>query len=229
MSTFNRREPHWIRWLLLAGIVVLAFGVRIVPYRRCFEGDRVYLYGQDPYYHFMRIRQAAFSPGFQLPDTDPRAGYPDGFQPFWPPYFDQAVAAMGWILSAGETSEQLLLQVAAWLPPILGALTAIPVFFIGLLLFNRKVALLAALVFALLPGHASYCVIGRIDHHFAEIFFPLCLYAFHLAARNAFDRGSARASIVLSILAGISLAASYLVWPGATLYLGVLAFDIRGS
>ncbi len=226
MSNYNNGELRWIHWLLLAGIVTLAFGARMIPYRQCFEGDRVYLYGQDPYYHFMRIRQAAFSQCFHLPDTDPRAGYPDGFQPFWPPYFDQAVAVIGWILGGGHPSENLLLHVAAWLPPILGALTAIPVFFIGLPLFTRKVALLAALVFALLPGHASYCVIGRIDHHFAEIFFPLCLYAFYLAARKAFDRGKPRASIVFSILAGICLAGSYLVWPGATLYLGVLAFDI---
>ncbi len=226
MNTCSNRKPQWIHWLLLAGIVALAFGARMIPYRQCFEGDRVYLYGQDPYYHFMRIRQAAFSPGFHLPDTDPRAGYPDGFQPFWPPYFDRAVAAIGWILGGGQPSENLLLRVSAWLPPILGALTAIPVFFIGLLLFERRIGLLAALVFALLPGHASYCVIGRIDHHFAEIFFPLCLYAFYLAARKAFDREKPRASIVLSILAGISLAGSYLVWPGASLYLGVIAFDL---
>lgn len=222
----NHCQLRWVHWFLLAGIAAIAFGIRIIPYRQCFEADRVHLYGQDPYYHFIRICQAAFSPGFHLPDTDPRAGYPDGFQPFWPPYFDQAVAAIGWLLSGGESSEAFLLKVAAWLPPILGALSVIPVFFIGLLFFERRIGLLAALIFALLPGHASYCVIGRIDHHFAEIFFPMCLYAFHLAARNAFDRGKPRTSIIFSILAGISLAASYLVWPGATLYLGVIAFDI---
>ena len=195
-------------FLVLSLLTLLAFGIRCIPYHRCFQNGHVYLYGQDSYYHLLRINQAATG-GFHIPRSDPYAGFPEGFQPFWPPYLDQAIAGIGWLFSTGEPSEALLLQVAAWTPPVLGALTVLPVFWLGALFFNRWIALWGTFLFALLPGHVMISIVGRMDHHVAEIFFPLCHYAFYLQARRNLLMESQRPFRALAWGSGLTLAFSY--------------------
>lgn len=55
---------------------------------------------------------------------------------------------------------------AVWIPPLVGALTVLFVYFLALHFFTRAAAVVAGGSLALLPGHSFYSRLGEIDHHF---------------------------------------------------------------
>ena len=53
----RRRVPAGI--LTSATLFAIAFAVRALPWRTTFGEERVYLFGNDPYYHLRRILYAS--------------------------------------------------------------------------------------------------------------------------------------------------------------------------
>ena len=73
----------------------------------------------------------------------PGADAPVGAVPL---LFDLAVGGLAWLLGLGAPSTRTIEVVGAVVPPLLGALTAVPVFLIGARLFDRPTGLLAVAV-----------------------------------------------------------------------------------
>ena len=198
-------------------------------------GDTVWFRGMDPWYH-MRLVDNLIANFPHLTAFDPFTGYPDGIRPPFHPLTDRLIAATAILLGGGAPSASLVDKVGAFFPAVLGALTVIPVYFVGRALFGRVAGVAAAFVLAILPGEfLSRTLLGFADHHVSEAFFATCTLLFLVLAtrrvtahdirlstlREGFAPGH-RGGFILTALSGISLGLYLLAWRGGVLLLLVL-------
>ncbi|MEE9399836.1 MAG: STT3 domain-containing protein, partial [Dehalococcoidales bacterium] len=232
----NRFSPK-----LIAGVIVaLFFGValyfRIVPpYDQVFIGDQIKFIAFDPYYH-MRIVDNLAHNFPHLNPFDPYMLYPSGmwFGSF--PFFDYLLAGIIWLIGLGSPTQQTVDIVGVYFPAVLGALTVIPVYFIGKELFNRWAGVIAAGLVGLYPGEFLHrSIIGFTDYHVAEtLFTTLAILFLILAVKTGRHRqlsfhhikrrdwAVVAKPIFYSLLAGIFLGIYFLTWMGALLFVFII-------
>jgi len=216
-------------------LVALAFVVRVAsPWSTVFAGPSgVRLFDTDSYYHLRHGRYAtAHFPHLQA--WDPGV-YPNGQPRLYAGLFDVSLAAAALIAGAGHPSEQRVTQVAAFVPPVLGALSVAALFWLGAVTAGQLAGLVALLLVTLYPGtflHRS--MLGAVDHHAAEVLLAL-LTALGLA--GAVRRGFAVAprptwrSWLPDVRAAAPLAVFFFTWFGAPIYLVLVAatFFVAGT
>ena len=208
-------------------IVVLSFVVRVAwPWSTVFAGPSgVRLFDTDSYYHLRHARYAAAHlPHLQA--WDPGV-YPNGQPRLYAGLFDVSIAAAALVAGAGHPSEQLVTKVAAFTPPVLGALSVAALFWLGLVTAGDVAGLLALLLLTLYPGtflHRS--LLGAADHHAAEALLAL-LTAVGLAGavRRGFapPDGAVWKRWLPDVRAAAPLALFFFTWFGAPIYLVVVA------
>jgi len=200
---------------LLAVAVLLGFGLRGMTFQRIFPGDEIVFPVGDSYYH---LRRAEFTLE-RAPDVllfDPLVNHPDGSWIPWPPLHTLLLADAGQAL--GGTKRDLELA-GAWLPPAIGALTALPVFGAATALAGSGAGVLAALLLALSPMSISYSDVGNADHHCTVAFFgALWLWGALLAARSNTTRSGRIAAQTLVAVARLGVV---FTWAGSLLYVFV--------
>jgi asparagine N-glycosylation enzyme membrane subunit Stt3 len=89
--------------------------------------------------------------------------YPKGMNLTWPPLYDQLSATISLVL--GQHNQQNVEMKAAFIPPVLGALAVVVVYYMVREAFKRNVALLAAFMAAIAPSHLWRSMLGATDHH----------------------------------------------------------------
>ncbi|MEZ5365280.1 MAG: STT3 domain-containing protein [Bryobacterales bacterium] len=176
------KPSSWPRTLLPLAIFLVALLMRVVPAWHAAYGDGyTNLQGGDAYYH-LRSVEALIANFPKRPEFDPYALYPGGMNVRTGPFMDYFIATLALAVGLGSPSPQLLRHVAAWVPPIFGAFTVFPIFWLGRRLFGTAGAAAGALWFAVCPGHTVfYAKLGSADHHIFEALF----YAWALAALAA--------------------------------------------
>jgi len=198
---------------LLAVVVLLGFGLRGVTFQQIFRGDAIVFPVGDSYYH---LRRAEFTLE-RAPDMllfDPLVNHPDGSWIPWPPLHTLLLADAGQAL--GGTKRDLELA-GAWLPPTIGALTALPVFGAAAALAGSGIGVLAALLMALSPMAISYSDVGNADHHGTVAFFgAFWLWGALLAARANTTRSG---RIAAQTLVAVGRLGVVFTWAGSLLYL----------
>ena len=101
---------------------------------------------------------------------DPYLLHPGGESVNAGPVLDWIIAAAALVLGAGAPSPRLVDVVGAYVPPVLGALTVVPVYVLGRELFSRNAGLWAGFMVAVMPGQLlQRSVLGFTDHHCAEV------------------------------------------------------------
>lgn len=174
----------------------------------------------DTHYHVLRAERIAGN----FPSTpwrDEGMNYPKGADILWPPLFDQAIAGAAFVVSRGRPTPTSVERVAAVFPPLLGVATVAVVWAIGFVLFGPGPWLLAALLFALLPVHVEFSVVGRPDQHVSELLLQALVT---LAFVGGWVRERAAAPRRLWALAlGIAITLSFWNWQGSALYLVLLS------
>jgi dolichyl-diphosphooligosaccharide--protein glycosyltransferase len=164
---------------------------------------------------------------------NPMTNYPNGSYIHFGPLFDQLMAITSLVLGLGSPSQDLVNTVGAYFPAVLGALTVIPVYYIGKYLGGHKTGILAAILIAFAPGQfLSRSLLGFTDHHVAESLFSTLFMMFFMLAIITAKKNNLRFEDVLnknlpvvkkpliySVLAGVMYAAYQLSWPGASLFL----------
>ncbi|HEY90481.1 MAG TPA: oligosaccharyl transferase, archaeosortase A system-associated, partial [Dehalococcoidia bacterium] len=226
--------------LITAMAVALLFGLSLflrayLPHDMVFSGDQVKFVGADAYYH-MRLVDSLVQNFPNYTTFDPYLYYPHGSYWQYMPFFDLLIAASALVVGLGSPTLHTIEVVAAYLPAILGALTVIPVYFIGKELFSRRAGLLAAALIAILPGEfMGRSVLGATDHHIAEVLFSAAAMLFFImavkSAREKRLRLTApgrlnwplmRRPLVYSLLAGIFLGVYLLSWIGGPLFIFII-------
>lgn len=210
-------------------IAVLAFALRDAwaDAYRAPEGDASapawLIDDPDAAYHLRRV-QVALRAG-DVPATDSFLSHPTGSAVPWPPLFDQFLVLVAELTGASESDAAVEARLVR-LPPLLGALAVLAVFAaVRALAGGRDLAaavgaLVAALVYAVLPPAVWYGGVGRIDHHvFVALLLALELacVAWALRADKPFD------VLLGAATAGALQGAMLLAWLGAAPFAAALA------
>jgi len=230
---------------VIAGIMVsLCFGVSlylriVLPYDQVFSGDWIKFAGADAYYH-MRLVDNLVNHFPQSMIFDPYTRYPFGAGVFWPPFFHWLLGGIALLVGFGAPTPHTVDIVGVYLPPILAALTVIPVYFIGKELFHRWAGVIAAGLVALLPGEfLGRSILGFTDHHVAEVLFTTVTMLFLMLAMKAGrqkkltfsrlrhpDRTAITKPIIYSVLAGVFLGIYLLTWVGGLLFVFLIFIGV---
>jgi oligosaccharyl transferase (archaeosortase A-associated) len=226
---------------LIAGILVaLFFGIAlylraVLPYDKVFVGDWIKFTGVDAYF-FMRIVDNLVHNFPHLMTFDPYFLYPGGpglsNLQFWP----YLISGVTWLIGLGSPTQHTVDVVGVYFPAVLGALTTIPVYFIGKALFNRWAGVMAAGLVAIFPGEfLGRSSLGYTDYHVAEVLFTTVTMLFLILAVKAgrdnqltFGRlwhrqwATVTKPFIYSLLAGIFLGIYFLTWQGALLFVFII-------
>ena len=164
-------KKHWIVLPITACIALILYLRIALPFNSIFTGQWIKFSSVDAYWQMANVDKMA--PDF--PAYIP--------QIFNVPFFQWLLSGIIWCIGLGNPTQTTIDTVAVYFPPILAALTVIPVYFIGKLLFNRFVGLAAVALIAVLPGEwLGRSMLGFTDHHVAEVLFSTTALMFFLFA-----------------------------------------------
>ena len=232
----SRYSPKLLTGVIIALFVGVALCLRIcLPYDQIFTGDWIKFSSVDAYYH-MRIVDNLVHNFPHLISFDPYMLNPSTTLITRIHFFDWLLAGIIWVIGLGSPSQHTIDVVGAYFPAVLGALTVIPVYFIGKELFNRWVGVISAGLIALMPGEfLGRSILGFTDHDVAGTLFTTVTIMFlilaikvarqreltfnHLKQR---DRTIITKPAVYSLLAGIFLGIYLVTWSGALLFVFVI-------
>jgi oligosaccharyl transferase (archaeosortase A-associated) len=222
--------------LVAAIIVAIFFGVAlyfriVLPYDQVFSGSWIKTTGVDGWYHMRLVDNLAHHFPQRI-TFDPYTFYPHGSTVIWPPFYEWLIAGTVWLVSLGSPTQHIIDVVGAYVPAILGALTIIPVYFIGKELFNRWVGVLSAGLIAIISGEfLGRSTLGYTDHHAAETLFTTVAILFLILAVKAAKQGQLSFShvkrrdwtalkkpLIYSLLTGLFLGVYLLTWVGGLLF-----------
>ncbi len=236
-GNMNKRTfPDWLFSLItVSACAALALYMRIVlPFHSIFAGGTVRLTGTDSYY-YMRLVDNLVHNFPQIIEFDPYMLFPGGdFITRVPVFFVYILAGAVKLAGGVSPNQQVIDSIAVFVPPLLGALCTIAMFFIGRTLVNRWAGLAAALTFALMPGELlARSLLGYTDHHVAEVFFTSFFAMFFILAVKSGRRytyetmvkgqlSSISRHIFYSFLAGLFLGLYLITWQGALLFVFII-------
>ena len=204
--------------VLLATVFTVALGVRLLSVAAATEGG-LRLASPDAYAHLRRATAIArWFPAVTV--RDPWLNHPDGGVFIWPPAFDLLGGGISRLAFGADATRDEVTRVLAVVPPLLGALHVVPLFFLARRALSRRRAALAACAYSVLPLAAVWSQFGHADQHVAETLLLLLLL---LALARTRAAGGSRASFGRAFAAGAALAAMVLTWQGAV-FAGALSF-----
>ncbi|MPM30486.1 hypothetical protein SDC9_77036 [bioreactor metagenome] len=234
ISIFKSRIKSSLPYTLAVAVIgFIALWIRLLPSDSVFLSNGfVKFTSNDPWCH-MRTLNVLLENYPHRMFFNPMTNYPNGSYIHFGPLFDQMMAITSLILGLGSPSQDLVNTVAAYFPAVLGALTVIPVYYIGKYLGGHKTGILAAILIAFAPGQfLSRSLIGFTDHHVAESLFSTFFMMFFMLAiitakkknlhfEDLLNKNLSviKEPLIYSILAGVMYSAYQLSWPGASLFL----------
>lgn len=220
--------------LSLACAVALFFRIYL-PYKMVFSGDWIKFASVDAYYH-MRLVDNLLHNFPRLISFDPYFIYPSAVPVGSVHLFERLLAGIIWVIGLGSPSPHTADIIGVYFPAVLGALTIIPVYFIGKELFGRWGGVLSACLLAVLPGEfMGRSVLGFTDQHITETFLTSLIILFLvMAIKTARQRGITfrhlrhpertiiAQPIIYSLLAGVVMGIYLLSWAGAPLFVFII-------
>ena len=190
--------------------------------------DTFYLSGPDPYYNerlLERTLETGKYPylGGKQGGLDPLLNYPLGGSGGRPPLFNMLTIGLGSMLSLFMNEKNAIGYAMQFAPALYGALLVIPIYFIGKILFNRKVGILAAFIIPLIPihlgsGHGSAYTL--YDHDSFVLLLTTTVFMFLLLSLKEKNE---KKSIIYAAMAGVSISAISLTWVAARFVYALVA------
>ena len=233
VSIFKAKmKSSWPYTLAVAIIGLAALWIRILPAKTVFLPNGIVKFATNDAWYHMRTLNLLLNNYPKRAFYNPMTNYPGGSYIHFGPLFDQMMAVPALILGLGHPSSQLVNTIGAYFPAVLGALTVVPVYYIGKYLGGRKTGILASILIAFAPGQfLSRSMIGFTDHHVAEALFSTIFMMFFMLAlitakrkklsfEHVFNKefDILKEPLIYSIMAGIMYSAYQLSWPGASLF-----------
>ncbi len=218
----------------LLSILLLALAVRLWVYPVVFSNGNITLLGADTYYHARRILAtvAHFPSALSF---DSYINFPYGSSIGWAPLYDQLIALAALIIGMGKPSLYTIEATTALIPLLLGVLTVWLVFLIAEKLFDWRVGLISAGIFAITPSHVYVSFLGYADHHVAETLLSTAAYLFFIIALKRLQKSNisfssfkshALKNSLFPALTGITLALAIFTWDGAPIFIGLIGIYI---
>ena len=221
--------------LMLTFIFLLALFIRsYFAYETSADNDYIVSGGSDSYY-WRRIIDYHVETGQSL-FRDPLLSYPDNLINPRPPFFSMSVAIPAVLMEgmfdsiSDSTGFFLVWSTAFW-----GALTIVPVYFLGKEIFGRRVGMASALFFAIMPAHVQRSVLSNADHDALILFIIVVIFYFLLksikvqehrkwveswTSRTSIVAGlksyfkDSRTAVLYALMAGVAYATLMMTWVG---------------
>ena len=227
---------------LTAGILIAVFfGVALFirtyfPHGQVFGSDWIKFTSTDAYYQMRLVDNMMHHFPHRIL-FDPYLNFPGGTWVNISPFFHWLLGGIIWVIGLGSPTQHTVNVVGAYFPAILGALTVVPVYFIGRELFGRWAGVIAAGLLAVLGGEfLGRSISGFTDHHVAEVLFTATAMMFLvMAIRSSRERqltfghlwqrdwATISKPLIYSLLAGILLGIYLISWVGALLFVFIVA------
>ncbi len=232
----NRFSPKLLVGIIIALFFAIALYIRVcLPYDQVFSGDWIKFTGVDGYYHMRLVDNLVQNFPHRI-GFDVYTYFPYGSVVSWLPFFDWLLAGIIWLIGLGSPTQHTIDVIGVYFPAVLGALTVIPVYFIGKELFNRWVGVISAGLLAVLPGEfLGRSILGFTDHHVAETLLATTTILFLiLAIKSARQRqltfnhikrrdwATSTKPLIYSLLTGIFLGIYLITWAGALLFVFII-------
>ena len=234
------RKRNYLPVLIVGIILAALFGISwylraVMPHDQIFVNGSVWFRETDPYYYIRNIEVMVRNfPHYNI--FDPYILFPGGGGGLGRPFFAWLVSGAILLFKGAAASLQSMEGVAAYIPPVLGSLTIIPVYFIGKELFNRWAGVIAAALIVILPGEfLQRSLLGFTDHHVAEVLFSTtCILFLIMAIKRAREREisfghvrnkdwpTIRKPLIYTLLAGIFLGLYLLTWQGGVMFVFII-------
>lgn len=228
-------KQHGHRIIVGVAMVVMVV-TRLLGVSNHIQNGRILFSGTDSWYHYRQVVYSVQNWPHTMP-YDPWTGYPTGatFDQFGT-IFDQFLATIALLVGLGSPTDHTIRLVLLVVPPLLGALVAVPVYYLGRRLAGRWAGVIATVVLALTPGMMyTMSVAGRPDHHVVETLLMATSVVFLLRAFDAAHDMDIRPNHLLNrewsrvrpvaksaVLAGVAIAAYILVWPPALTFIAII-------
>jgi dolichyl-diphosphooligosaccharide--protein glycosyltransferase len=233
---------------MLTFVFLLALFIRsYFAYDMSADNDYIVSGGSDSYY-WRRIIDYHVETGESL-FFDPLLNYPTSLINPRPPFFSMSVAVPAVLMEGLFASvDDAAGFFFVWSTAFWGALTIVPVYFLGKETFGRRVGMAAALFFAIMPAHVQRSVLSNADHDALILFLLVTMFYFLLRAirlqehkrwveswksRTSIVAGfkgyfrDSRKAVLYSLMAGTAYATLMMTWVGfAYVTVIVLAYYI---
>ena len=212
--------------IILFLIILFSLVFRSFAFDKIFVDGKVLFQGYDEYYHARLITYTVQNfPGYLWFDSYMNYPY-GGIKVNWMPLYDLATAFVILVLGFSPPTLHTIETVAAIFPAILGALTVIPIFLIGKELLDKKLGLLSAFLFAIMPSHILESRLGAVNHRVAEVLlFALILLLIIVSLKKLKNEegGFTKNAMRFSALAGFMIAVLVFTWSGAPIYIAIFS------
>jgi len=230
---------RWYQVPLLAGVIVFMFWTRFQNYDTFTRnGEGFWLQAIDSWYHWRATSWMAENVPWTL-EFEAWTGFPEGIAPGqFGTLFDQVVVALSLVIGLGNPGQSDVLLAALIAVPMLAALVALPVYYLGKHLGTRIGGLVGAGLLALFAGEFfRRSTAGQFQHHAAEVLFmTIAVFAFAVALTiaererpvwelvfvSARDWAALRRPTLYSAFAGVALMLYIWVWPPGIVLVGIL-------
>ena len=235
IGKFRLTSSVFIGTLLLA-FIVISLVIRVgLPFHKIFSDVGVKFSSIDAYYWARLVdNQVVNFP--HLTSFDPFFIFPGGHHVGGALFFVWLQSFVVWLFGLGTHSQHTISAIAVYVPPVMAALTIIPVYFIGKTLFNRWAGVMAAFLICVYPGEfLGRSILGANDTPTSEVLFTTTALAFLVAGiKMAADRGLTfdhilkrdwkvfRRPVVLSLLGGLFLGFYLDSWTGAMMFVFII-------
>ncbi len=195
-----------------AALTAAGLALRLASARAVFRGGNILFIDTDDYYHLRRMMTAAANFP-RLPSFDSYLGFPTGFHCNWPPLYDWLA---GWLMIGANLRTAEI--IAAFIPPIAGTITLWLFYKVAVRVVERRAALWALGIAAVLPMPVFYTMLGRPDHHSPENLFFFFVLAVVLDRLKRDDKPSWRDALIPAA----ALSAGILCWIGSVVFAAIL-------
>ena len=218
----------WFRnhWCLVSMcvIVAVAFLLRTVFVYGLSAGGDFALSGGSSAQNHLHVVESILNGTFAI-GTDAAVNYPLGGLNVVPPLMDFLAAAVACLLGMfGMSTVESASAALAVLPPIFGALTCIPVYWVAKEFFDEKVGVVAALIFAFLALPISSSVFSNGTEYAFAGFLIACMSYFLVRTVKLMESDAPSKTVyVSSLISGVLMGLVALTWNGFGLLVVLVA------
>ncbi|MFB6219137.1 MAG: STT3 domain-containing protein, partial [Halobacteriaceae archaeon] len=122
---------RWYHVIAVGALAVYMFWVRAQAHDNFRQGGEIFFSGNDPYYHFRQVAYTVRNYPAIMP-FDAWTQFPLGTSVGqFGTLYDQLMATAALVVGLGSPTEATIETVMLFTPPVLGALVAVPTYFIG--------------------------------------------------------------------------------------------------
>ncbi len=207
-------KKYWhLSVLVIAALISVKLRI-LNPWNSVFTWT-VRLGGNDPWYYYRLIENTIHNFPHRI-WFDPFTYYPYGSYTHFGPFLVYLGSIAGIIFSA--TSGESLRAVLAFIPAIGGVLAILPVYLLTREVFDKRAAVIAAFLIAIVPGQfLQRSILGFNDHHIWEAFWQVSALGTFLLAYNRWkghdlSHNLTARQMAYPVIAGITIGLYVLSW-----------------